>query len=107
EKNSAAPLDAGTMGVSADDNVDSRLENAFVELFQVVQGIERDRLLRTVDAGPLDFRNSLRPVIDIIVAANGNGRGKGSQAGQNIGAADVAGVNDQVHAFEQSQHLRP
>lgn len=74
-----------------------------VELGQVVQDVDRD----LVHPKRFGFGDRTRPAVPVVVAAH---RGHGSERAQRLeqgGAADVAGVDDEVAAAQELERLRP
>ena len=95
EQQEAIPaLDARSMGVAGDDDVDTLALRIAAELREVVH----DAQARTTDPGHHDLGERGGPGLAVVVAAHGDDRREAAEPVENRAGADVARVHDQVGA---------
>src|SRR5439155_9709796 len=102
EQNSLPPMDGRPMRVAADHHVKIHCRRLQFHLLHIVQHVNR----KTSGMNELKFRNPVRPITFVVIAANSYDRSKGSQAFQDFRPADIAGMKDQTNALEGLQDFR-
>lgn len=93
--------DVGLVGVSGDNDLQSRLDGIDVQLLQVVQHMYGNtaciqRQLR---------RNRPRPGVAVVVASDGVDGSDLPKGGQNLLATDIPGVDDSLHTLQSLDRL--
>src|SRR5205807_1788905 len=97
EHDTVSAIDSRTVRVAGDDDVKLCCRGVEIELTQIVEHVEDD----ATDLDNLRRRKRDRPGAIVVVAAYGNHRCDLPQRVQHLGAADVAGVDDQLRARQR------
>jgi hypothetical protein len=95
------PVGFGFVSVTADNDVEAGGFRVEVELFKIVQDVDRD-ILKFDDCGE---RKGRGPGFGVHVAANGEDGCDGFELVEDGGVADVACVNDSLGAFERGERF--
>jgi hypothetical protein len=95
------PVGFGLVSVAADDDVEAGGFRVEVELFKIVQDVDRDIL----EFDDCRERKARGPELGVHVAANGEDGCEGFELVENGRAADVACVNDGLGAFERGENF--
>lgn len=98
-KDAIMPVGFGSVSVAADDDVEAGGFRVEVELFKIVQDVDRDIL----EFDDCRERKGRGPGLGVHVAANGGDRCDGFELVEDGPAADVACVNDGLRAFERGE----
>lgn len=96
-------LHVGPMRVAADDDLNAAFGRIEAELLEIVQ--QKDGNAGTLQVARLG--KVFRPGSCVYVTTNGGDRGEFAEGSQHGRIADVAGVENAVHAAKRFEGLRP
>ena len=82
------------MGVSGDHHSEPRSGGVHAQLLQIMQNVNPE----TIEFERQRQRQCRRPVPPVVVASNGVERRYVAQLREHLRTADIAGVNDVLHA---------
>jgi len=94
-----APFDAGFVGVTGDDELDTR-----IEIGRDIGDVVDEEGWPAVEGEGQEVGDVFGPrAVEIVVAAHGVDGGDFGQLGEDVRVADVAGVDDLVTALERGE----
>ena len=88
--------------MAADDYMNASGKRLLVQRLQIVQHVHA----HAADFGSFELTNLAGPLTIVIVAANGDNGSNRTQHFQDFKPADVAGMKNEINAFEQRYHFR-
>ncbi len=94
-------LDAGLMGMAEDDGLNACRSRVNAEHFYVMEHVDAD----AADLDQLRLRQTVSPHATVHVAAHGNSRRDTLKRSEDVGAAQIASVDDHVSATERSERF--
>ena len=89
--------------MAAHDDVEPALHRVHAELLQVMQNVDAP----AVDLDGTRVREPLRPGVSVVVSADRVDRRERFELSQNLGAADIAGVQDELTPAKTRKRFRP